>query len=91
MNGPVVIDASMGARGGLFTYCPVEGDFDSGDFTVVTGMNYIGFAPPDGSTLVGIIHEDGQEAADAFAQEHVDLLHSLEAWCYETTGDWGDA
>ena len=39
-----VIDASMGARDGLFTFCPIEGDVN-GEFSVVTGMNFIGSPP----------------------------------------------
>ena len=59
-----VIDGTMDAGEGMFCFCPVDGD----DF--VTGMNYISNRPPDGTKLVGVIHFDGQEAADAFYEKH---------------------
>lgn len=71
-----VIDASMGCKDGLFTFCPIEGDL-AGKFTVVTGMNYLSTAPPGTMKLVGIVHPDGQEAVDRFCREHEPELMSL--------------
>lgn len=71
-----VIDASMGARDGLFCFCPIEGDVD-GDFTVVTGMNYLSTQPPKGSKLIAIIHPDGQDAVNEFCEENKGALDRL--------------
>jgi hypothetical protein len=72
-----VIDASMGTRGGLFTFCPIEGDIN-GEYQVVTGLNFIG-APPRGVKLVAIIHPDGQAAVDRFCRENEAALNTLKA------------
>jgi hypothetical protein len=66
----------MATPKGTFVFCPVEGDLN-GDFTVVTGMNYVGTEPP--GELVAIVHEDGQEAVEAFMDEHAEELATLEA------------
>ena len=63
-----VIDATMGYP---LCFCPLDGDLD-GEFQIVTGMNLIGI-PPKGK-VVALVHEDGQEAADAFYQEHKDEI-----------------
>lgn len=66
-----VIDATMGCP---FCFCPIEGDID-GEFSVVIGMNVLG-APPSGK-IVAVVHEDGQEAADAFYEEHKEEIEKL--------------
>lgn len=49
-------------------YCPVD---ENGN--IVTGFNLVQKEPP--GELVGIFHEDGQEAADAFWAAHeVEIL-----------------
>lgn len=73
-----VIDASMGVKGGLFTFCPIEGDID-GDFQVVTGMNYLSGKPPDSMKLIAIIHPDGQAAVDRFCSENAAALEALKS------------
>ncbi len=72
-----VLDASMGFDGGLFCFCPIDGDID-GEFTVITGLNVL--APPEKapSNLVAIVHTDGQAAVDAFCEEHAVALERLE-------------
>src|SRR5688572_7389433 len=70
-----VIDASMCARDGLFTFCPIEGDIN-GEFQVVEGMNFIG-APPDDMKIVAIVHPDGQEAVEQFCEENKVALDAL--------------
>lgn len=70
-----VIDASMGARDGLFTFCPIEGDIN-GNFQVVTGMNFIG-SPPKEMKLVAIIHPDGAEAVNQFCEDNREALDRL--------------
>lgn len=63
-----VIDATMGWPP---CFCPIEDDH-----TIVTGMNMLGLPPP-GTTVVGIVHEGGQEAADAFYDEHRHEIEDL--------------
>lgn len=76
-----VIDATMGYRDGKFTFCPIEGDIN-GEYSVIVGMNYISRMPPEGLTLVAIVHSDGQDAVDAFCAEYDDALRALEARLY---------
>ena len=71
-----VLDASMGARDGLFTFCPIEGDV-RGDFRVVTGMNFVSSRPPDRLSLVAIVHPDGQAAVERFCDEHREALEAM--------------
>lgn len=61
-----VLDATMG--GPPFCFCPIDGDLD-GEFSIVTGMNSLG-APLGNGKLVAVVHEDGQEAADEFYEQH---------------------
>lgn len=61
-----ILDASMGWPP---CFCPVEGDLD-GEYSILTGMNYLGDGPPGGGKLVAVIHEGGQEACDAFCAAH---------------------
>lgn len=68
-----VIDASMG--GEPLCLCPVEGDLD-GDFTIVTGVNFLG-APPAGGRVVAVVHPDGQEAVEAFCAHYADAIAAL--------------
>jgi hypothetical protein len=72
-----VIDAAM-SRDGLFCFCPVEGDIRDplGDFTVVTGLMFLGDKPPHGQ-VVAMVHEDGQAAADAFYETHREAIDAL--------------
>jgi hypothetical protein len=71
-----VIDASMGCKDGVFCFCPIEGDI-TGEFTIVTGMNYISKAPHGSMRLVGIVHPDGNEAVERFCQHYEPELESL--------------
>jgi hypothetical protein len=66
-----VIDATMGWPP---CFCPIEGDLD-GEFTIVTGMNFIGSKPA--GKVVAIVHEGGQAAADAFYEQHRDELKEM--------------
>jgi len=66
-----VLDATMGWP---FVYCPVELD-DAGEIvSVVTGMNYIG--PPPGK-VIAIVHQDGQEAVEAFCKQYAAELKEI--------------
>lgn len=76
-----MIDASLEPVGGMFAFCPVEGDIEGGEFSVITGMTVVDHSPPMGMRLVAIVHPDGGDAAAAFAVRHYDLLHSLEERC----------
>lgn len=63
-----VIDASMGQRDGFFCFCPVETDENGNITSIVMGMNCLGFVP-EGASVIGVVHPDGNDAADAFCQE----------------------
>lgn len=66
-----VIDGTIDVVGGMFCFCPVNED------SYMTGMNYISDRPPDGTVLVGVIHLDGQEAADAFYEKHKSAITTI--------------
>jgi hypothetical protein len=74
-----VLDASMDVIGGMFTFCPIEGDVESGDFDVITGMNYGGERSPNGMKLVAIIHPDGQKAAERFYLKYKAEIDAMKA------------
>ena len=69
-----ILDATMGCQGGLFCFCPIEGDIH-GDYSIVFGMNMLSSEPP--GKLVAIIHAEGQEAVEAFCRECAEELNSL--------------
>jgi len=66
-----VIDGTMDAGEGIFCFCSI----DKGDY--VTGVNYISDRPPDGTRPVGVIHLDGQKAADAFYEKHKEAIAKI--------------
>jgi len=68
-----VIDASMGVRGGMLCFCPVERNSDGEITSVIVGANFLG-APPVGSKVVAVVHEGGQEAVEEFCREHRELI-----------------
>lgn len=70
-----VIDATMGYAGG-FCFCPIEGDIN-GEFSVVTGLNICAGKPPHGWKLVAVVHEDGNDEAQAFLAEHDDEISGI--------------
>jgi hypothetical protein len=72
-----IVDATMGVRGGLFCMCPVETDGDGQITAVITGMNMLSPSPPPHGKLIAVVHEDGQEAVEAFCAEHHDALEQL--------------
>lgn len=73
-----VIDATMGCRKGLFCFCQVVGDLDNGNFSVVTGMNYISSKrPPNGEFIRVIVHADGQQAAEEFSNNYARELENV--------------
>lgn len=70
-----VLDATLSDGGpDLFCFCPLEGD-PEGEFEVITGMNFASDAPP--GRLVGIVHEDGAEAVEAWCRAHSGLHRRL--------------
>ena len=71
-----VIDATMGARDGLLCFCPVELGEDGSIVSIITGMNFLG-SMPVGGRLIAIVHEDGQDAVEAFCERHADLLANV--------------
>lgn len=74
-----VLDATMGVRDGMGVFCPIEGDFPD-DFTVITGLNYIGLKPPHG-VLVAVVHDEGQEAVEAFCEAEAEFLEQVRLAC----------
>lgn len=64
-----VLDATLDDGSGLHCFCPVEGD------DIVTGMNLLTDVPP--GPLVGVIHADGQEAVEAWCEEHADMVDRI--------------
>jgi hypothetical protein len=70
-----VLDATI-SRDGVFTFCPIEGDIN-GEFSIVTGMNFVGM-PPEGMKVVAIVHEDGDDAVNAFCERFKDELQTLQ-------------
>lgn len=76
-----VMDATMCGDDGLLCFCPVNGDPDSDEFVVVTGMNHLSSEPPPQcKRLVGIVHEDGQAAVEAWAERNMDTMLRLGNW-----------
>jgi hypothetical protein len=73
-----VIDAEAGCRDGLFCFCPIDGDIH-GEFTVITGMNFLGAVPPDKMKLVAIVHPDGQEAVERFCEQYAAELEAAKS------------
>jgi hypothetical protein len=61
-----VIDGTMGYP---FCFCPLDGD------NIVTGMNLLTDKPP--GELVGVVHSDGDEAADVFYEQHRAEIDSI--------------
>lgn len=73
-----VLDATMGLRGGMGCFCPVEMN-DAGEITaIITGMNYISACPPNGGKLIAIVHEDGQDAVEHFCEVHAEFIAAME-------------
>lgn len=68
------VDATMGARDGMFCCCPVEFNEDGSIKSVITGLNFIGNPP---GKLVCVIHKDGNDAVEAFCSEHESGLREL--------------
>ena len=71
-----VVDAGMShdADDGIFCFCPLG---ENGD--VIVGMNFLSDKPPPNVKLVGIVHEDGQDAVEAWCNQHGDALDTLYA------------
>lgn len=74
---PWVVDASMGVRGGLFAMCPVELGPDGEISSITYGLTYLGAKVPDHARIVAIVHDDGNEAVEAFYAEHETALAAL--------------
>ena len=77
MTDLYVLDASMGLRDGLACFCPVELDADGNIASVIVGMNYLSDAPPAGGKLIAIVHDEGQDAVEAFCSANSAFLDAL--------------
>lgn len=71
----VVIDASM-SYDGFLCFCPIEGDLD-GEYSIITGMNYLTNELRPHWKLVAIIHPDGRRAVEEWCAANKDLLDGL--------------
>ena len=63
-----VIDGSMGYP---FCFCPLDGD------DIVTGFNVLSSEPPHGGELVGVVHPDGDDAANVFYEQHKSEIDAI--------------
>jgi len=66
-----VIDAGF-SQDGLLCFIPVEGEIGTPDCRFITGMNFLADKPPEGK-VIGIVHFDGQQAADKWYEENREL------------------
>ena len=64
-----VVDCTLATPAGLFCFCPIEGD-PEGEYNIVTGLNFISDHPGPGRKVVAVVHEDGQDAVEAWMAEH---------------------
>ena len=62
---------------GTFTFIPVEGEFGTAEAKYVVGMMYVSDKPPHDGKVVGVFHEDGQEAVEQFCEQHKEHLKPL--------------
>jgi len=70
-----VIDGSLSEpEGDLFCFVPVEGNI-KGKCKFVTGMNILSDKSP--GKLVGVIHLEGEQAADKFYEQHKEKIDKL--------------
>lgn len=74
---PWVVDASMGVRDGMFCLCPAELDGDGFITSITYGLTYLTDTAPAHARLVAVVHEGGNEAVEAFCEEHADALARL--------------
>lgn len=66
-----VVDASMGCNDGLFCVCPVRLDENDEIESIIVGFNIL--TDKQGLpnyNIIGVVHEDGDEAAEEFVNEH---------------------
>lgn len=76
-----VLDASFDSDDCFFCFCPAEVEFEP-EFKiteVVTGLSFLSTQPPEGSRFVGVIHQDGQDACEAWCEAHQEALDDLKA------------
>lgn len=71
-----VIDASMGAWQGLFFLRPAKLD-DDGEFVPDPAQPHVLSNAVGDREIVGIHHEDGPEALDAFCEAHKATLRKI--------------
>lgn len=67
-----VIDATFANPPGVYAFCPIEADG-----AVVLGMTMMTDKPP--GKLVGVMHSDGEAAAQAWLDAHKDEYDALKA------------
>ena len=67
-----VIDAGF-CRDGLLCFCPIE-NAGTDEESIVFGFSHLGDKCP--GKLVGVVHEDGQEAVEAWCAENHDRIEA---------------
>lgn len=63
---PCVIDATNGERDGLYTFRALG-----------SGQKWVLTQPPESFELVGVVHDDGQEAVERFCREYEKELREM--------------
>jgi hypothetical protein len=75
IDGMWVLDASLAGavedERGMYPFCPLEGDPD-GEFKLLFGLTLLTDKPP--GRFIGVFHEDGSAAAEAWKEAHADYL-----------------
>ena len=64
-----VIDGTIDTDEGVYCFCPIENGH------VVTGISILASEPP--GKVVGVIHFDGEQAAEAFYQAHKAVIDNM--------------
>ena len=75
-----VLDATREPGDGLHCFVPIRYAPDGSVESIVIGLNYLSPDPPERGRFVGIIHEDGQEACDAWVEANTDEYERLRAF-----------
>jgi len=66
------LDAEGYDQDGLRCWVPLEEDG-----TLVLGMNYISDLPPESCKHIAVFHPGGQDACEAWCEEHNDELNAM--------------
>jgi hypothetical protein len=70
-----VLDATLAGDGPPYPFVPVEVDEHGLPSGFLVGMTFVSDCPP--GEFVGVIHADGDEACEAWVEEHREFLATL--------------